>query len=77
MDMMLDQGRLEEYIFTIADIKSDEQILDVWLHKVYDKPFSEFRESVKSKQNKKDDPKVVKKTLTDSMDILNNFNPRM
>ena len=75
MDTMLEQSRLEEFVFELAEQKANEQIWDVWMHKVYDKPFDKFKNSIIHKKEKKD-PEQVKHTVNDSMNMLKSFNPQ-
>lgn len=75
LDTMLEQSRLEEFVFELADQKTNEQIWDVWMHKVFDKPFQQFKDSLTNKKKKRD-PEKVKETLNDSKRMLESFNPQ-
>lgn len=74
LDEIISQNRLVEFINELGYIKDDEKTFDVWLHKVEDKTFDEFKESLRSKP--KPNNKVnLEAAIKNSKNILNNFVP--
>lgn len=58
------------------NIRNEEMAWDVWLHKVYDKSFEDFKNSMDGMQENKGFTKEqVETTVKDSMNILIDFNP--
>ncbi len=76
LDEMISQHRLLEFVYEINAIKNEEDLFNVWLYRVWDKPFNEWKESLKTtvKQN---DNYNAKATVKNSYDILKGFNPEM
>ena len=74
LDRYIEQGRLSEFIHEVWDIHNEEDIWDIWLHKVEGKSYQEFRESLEPP--KPVDKREVAKTIDDSMRILEGFAPR-
>ena len=71
LDRYLEQHRLSEFIYEVWSIHNDEEIFDIWLHKVDDKSYQDFRDSLIPP--KPVDKKEVAKTIEYSMNILNGF----
>ena len=46
LDNMITTGRFLEFILELIDIQNDEKIHDVWIHKVFDKSFDDFKKLV-------------------------------
>lgn len=80
MDGMIHTGRfdefVDEFIKTINQEKETDVEWDIYLHKVWDKSFKEFREEIKiNKENQSMSAKQIETTVQHTMDILNNYNP--
>lgn len=76
-DNMITTGRFLEFILELIDIQNDEKIHDVWIHKVFDKSFDDFKKLVfESKEIADVDNQNVETTIKESFEILNNFNPQ-
>lgn len=74
LDTMIEQGRLFEFVREVNLIKNEEDLLHIWVHRVFDKPFNEWKESLKVAAERKtayDAESIVK----NSFDILSGFNP--
>ena len=71
LDRYLEQHRLSEFIYEVWSIHNEEEIFDIWLHKVDDKSYQDFRDSLIPP--KPVDKEEVAKTIEDSMNILNGF----
>lgn len=72
-------GRLSEYINGVIDAKNEETRekaqWEFYLHKVFDKTFSEYLKEVEKPATiEVADMKEVETTVKNSMDILKNFN---
>ncbi len=77
VDNLIATNRFTEFILELIDIQNDKRIYDYWLHKIFDKGFEEFKKTV-MENNKivNVDNQNVEKTINESMNILNNFNPQ-
>ena len=71
LDRYLEQHRLSEFIYEIWSIHNEEEIYEIWLHKVDDKSYQDFRDSlIPPKPVNKEE---VAKTIEDSTNILKGF----
>ena len=71
LDRYLEQHRLSEFIYEVWSIHNEEEIYEIWLHKVDDKSYQDFRDSlIPPKPVNKDE---VAKTIEDSTNILKGF----
>jgi hypothetical protein len=50
---------------------------DVWLHKVYDKSFDEFKNSIDTVEYNEFSKEQIETTVKDSHNILIEFNPNV
>lgn len=81
MDGMIQADRFPEFVDnfvkTLNQEREEELNLKVWLHKVYDKSFNEFVEELKTdSDNQNMTASQIETTVTESLDILNNFTPQ-
>lgn len=69
---------LSDYIDTLIDKYNEDISLEVWLHKVYDKSFSEFTKNIHNQNAQVDvmDKEEVKTTIKKSYEILSKFQPQ-
>lgn len=71
IDRYLEQNRLSEFIYEVWSIYNEEEIYEIWLHKVDDKSYQDFRDSlIPPKPVNKEE---VAKTIEDSTNILKGF----
>lgn len=80
MDGMILSGRFSsfvtDFIKQINKEKEDQVEWDIFLHKVWDKSYADFKEEIKiNKQHKEMSERTIETTVQNSMEILNNFNP--
>ena len=76
LDTYIEQGRLFDFVIEFFNIRNDEMTWDVWLHKVYDQSFEEFKKSMNEiQENKEATKEQVETTIKGSKNILINFNP--
>lgn len=71
-------GRLFDFIDVFIDEVNEDLIFDVWVHKVQDKTFDEFKRSIglNSEAVPEQEPlESLETTLNDTKNILNNFIP--
>ena len=69
-------ARLCEFIHAIVERKKEDDRWEYFLHKVWDKSYSEFCEALQTSQDLQsmtDDE--IEATIKKSMNILGNFNP--
>lgn len=71
LDRYIELNRLSEFIYEVWSIHNEEEIFDIWLHKVDDKSYQDFRDSlIPPKPVNKEE---VAKTIEDSTNILKGF----
>lgn len=83
MGNMMQVGRFSEFVDNIVDVlnketeeKGEERMWELYLHRIFDKSYSEFTESIKVEQdNKNMTASEIETTVEMSKDILANFNP--
>ena len=80
IDGMIQTGRFCEFVFEFIKAsnrdKEDAADWEFFLHKVWDKTFTEFRDEMKTTaKNQNMSKRTIETTVKDSMDILNQFNP--
>lgn len=69
-------GRLCEFITTFCDQKIEDDRWEYFLHKVWDKSYTEFCEVLQVSQDLHEmSDEEMEATVKKSMDILGNFNP--
>lgn len=69
-------SRFCEFIKTFCDQKIEDDRWEYFLHKVWDKSYSEFCEALQVTQDLQEmSDDVMEATVKKSMDILGNFNP--
>lgn len=67
--------RLSDFINELLNMHNEEQLYDVWVRRVFDKTFNEFKEQVKKEIEPEADCQDVETTVQESINILNNFKP--
>ena len=71
LDRYIERNRLSEFIYEVWSIHNEEEVFDIWLHKVDDKSYQDFRDSlIPPKPVNKEE---VAKTIEDSTNILKGF----
>ncbi len=80
LEEMVRAGRLYEFVMEINAITSEEnyeaRLWDVWLHKIFNKEWSEWREEVRNRNEEHSLTELdLEATITASHELLNKFNP--
>jgi len=73
LDPIVASGDLSQFVSEIWDIVEEEKEWQYFLHKIFDKSFSEFRESIKPQT--RESRKEFAKDLGETLDFLNDFDP--
>lgn len=76
MDGFIQTSRLCEFIHTFSRQKAEDDKWDYFLHKVWDKSYSEYCQALQTSQdlqNMSED--TIETTIKKSMNILGNFTP--
>lgn len=68
---MIASGRLYEFVTEFINLENDRILWELYLHKVFDKSFEEFKSSFAVTQAKED----IETTVKDSKSILESFIP--
>lgn len=68
---MIASGRLYEFVTEFINLENDRLLWELYLHKVFDKSFEEFKSSFAVTQPKED----IETTVKDSKSILESFIP--
>lgn len=79
MNGMLRTGRLEEFVVEVITIHNEEYkdktLWDIWLHRVFDKSFAEFSQSLDDKNTEELSEEEVANIVADTKNMLNGFSP--
>ncbi|MBO5957548.1 MAG: hypothetical protein J6Q39_08335 [Bacteroidales bacterium] len=68
--------RFCEFIDNFAEAVQETDRYEMYLHKVWDKSYSEFKEDIQTTQKNRHMSNIgFETTIKNSMNILNNFNP--
>ena len=74
----IETGRFSDFVDAVIRAHIEDKEFAVWLHKVHDKSFDDFRDSLKGSVELKG-MEITKEqagaTINDSFDILKNFTP--
>ena len=73
LDSLILTNSLNNFIINFIDFVKEDNEWEFFLHKIYDKSWSEFRSSIKQSDNQ--EPIDLGATLVKSKNILNNFTP--
>lgn len=70
-------GRFSEFVNEFMSIQNEEMIWEVWLHRVFDMTFDEFKKAIVSASINSIKPtkKQIETTLQTSKNILDSFIP--
>lgn len=74
LDQMISCGRFYEFVLEFINLENERQEYEFWLHKVWDKSFNEFKESIEPK--KEVSAESLETTVNNSKSILSNFVPQ-
>lgn len=78
LDSLIDNGMLSDYIDTLNEKAVFDFEFDVWLHKVMDMSFDDWRKQIHSNVEARTvemDETEIKTTVLKSSNILNGFEP--
>lgn len=71
LDGYMEQHRFHEFVHSVWEIHNDEELFDIWLHKIDDKSYQDFKDSVIPR--KPIGEKEIADTIRESSDILEGF----
>lgn len=74
LDQMIMGEQFFNFVNDLFDFAEDERLWDYYLHKISGQSFTEFKNSLKER-NEVVSPINVETTINDSYDILQNFVP--
>ena len=76
LDSMIQVNGFHEFVIELLTVTNEDMLYDVWLHKVYDKSFDDFKNSMlASVKSKKVSNEELVTTIQDSKSILDGFIP--
>lgn len=75
LDQMIQTERLAEFVVEFMKSDNEQRAWDFYLHKIFDKSFDEFKDSLSSSENVTPPEAKVETTVKDSKNILSNFIP--
>lgn len=75
IDELLSNGDFFDWVIEFINAENDRQIWEMWLHKIFDKSFEEFRNSIIETQPDEMDKEQLETTFNHSKSILNDFIP--
>lgn len=73
LDQIIPAGDLSEFVSTLWGIEEEEKEWQYFLAKVFDKSFSDFKESMKPQQGMS--KQEIETTISESMSMINSFIP--
>lgn len=73
-DQYIAFNRLSEFIDEFWEMHNEEEIFNIWLHKVEGKSYEEFKQSLTRPQGKGMDENDIAEAIRESLDIVNGFN---
>lgn len=81
IDGMIQTGRFEEFVMNFVDTinqeQKDKRLWDLYIHRITDMTYSEFLEKIEiEEQNQNMTEKTIETTVQESLNILQNFNPK-
>lgn len=79
MNGMLAASRLAEFVEEVINIHNEEYkdktLWDIWLHRVFDKSFTEFSQSLETNNAAAPTDAEVADIVTETKNMLNHFSP--
>ena len=76
MDGYIQTSRMCEFIHAVVEQKAEDDRWEYFIHKVWDKSYSEFCTILQTSQDLQEmSNEDIETTVKKSMDILGNFNP--
>lgn len=79
LNRMIRMRRFEEFVKELVEIHNEEMedktLWDIWLHRVFDKGYGEFRKSISENTEAAPTPEELKSTVMESQSILTGFVP--
>ena len=72
LDQLILNGDLLEWTLEFIDDQNDRQLWDVWLHKVFDKSFEDFKKTIMGSEPNEEQ---LETTISESKSIINGFIP--
>ena len=76
---MIKMHRLEQFVTELVTIHNEEMedktLWDIWLHRIFDKGFDEFKKSISGETQAAPTPEEIKSIAMDSKGILAGFVP--
>ena len=78
LDELIENDMLSDFIDTLLEKYNEDIEMNVWLHKVHDRSFNEFSNSIHNQDAQLDEMDIeeVKTTVKKSKEILSNFQPQ-
>lgn len=73
IDSLIISERFSEFVLEFLEIQNEEMTWEFFLHKVYDKSYADFKQSIE--QNKPVPKEQLETTVKNSKSILNSFVP--
>ena len=76
LDDLIANGDFFNWVIEFINAENERQIWDMWVHRIFDKTYEEFRRSVlELAQPKEVTEEQIETTVADSRSILNSFVP--
>lgn len=75
-DGIIQAGEFHDFVVELLSLHSENTLFEIWLHKVQDKSFEEFKNSMLESAKARNVPKEqLATTIQNSQNILNSFIP--
>lgn len=82
IDEMIQAGRFYDFVVEVNSIiyeeKQEEIYWDIWLHKIFNQTWDEWREYIRNRSEAQNVTELdLEATITASYELLNGFNPNV
>lgn len=75
LDEVIKNNRLSEFVAEVMKSENERQTWEFYLHKIFDKSYSDFKESLGAVEGTAPPEADLEATVKSSENILNNFKP--
>ena len=76
LEVMIRQRRFYEFVIELDDLITEDRLYEAWLHKCYDKGFTEWKNVLFAKAKAQNTSQSeLEATVKNSSELLNGFNP--
>ncbi len=75
LEQMIDNKRFAEFVDDFIETKREDDLIEIWLHKVFDKTFSDFKDECNKSTPQQNNMVNLEATIKHSNKMLNMIIP--